>query len=160
MSGWLTNGLVAPTSTNAGLPWASTEVVPVDTGKSAGIYPETVGASLQQLSYTRGTVQALPLSSTTGTVAVDCSTGNDFSVTIQGTNSTVTMSNPSPGQQVRLYIVQGTGGSATIGTWTNVLWAGGSAPTLTTTATNTDVVELRYNGTLGKWVGTSILNVK
>lgn len=160
MSGWLTNGLVAPSSTNGGLPWASTELVPVDTGKAGGVYPETVGASLQQLTYTRGTVAALPVSNTTGTVAVDCSTSNDFSVTIVGTNSTVTMSNPSPGQRVRLYIVQGTGGSATIGTWTNVLWAAGSAPTLTTTATNTDVIELAYNGTLAKWIGTSILNVK
>ncbi len=160
MSGWLTNGMVQPTVANSGLPWAGSELVPVDTGKSGGLYPETVAASITHLSFNRGTVQALPLSSTTGTVAVDCSTGNDFSVTIQGTNSTVTMSNPSPGQQVRLYITQGTGGSATIGTWTNVLWAGGSAPTLTTTAASTDVVELRWNATLAKWVGTSILNVK
>lgn len=158
MSGWLTNGLVAPSSANAGLPWAATELVPVDTGKAGGVYPETVGASLQQLSYTRGTVLALPVSNTTGTVAIDCSLSNDFSVTLVGTNSTVTLSNPSPGQRCLLYVTQGTGGSATVGTWTNTYFPGGTK-TLTTTAATVDVVEFRYNGTLAKWIASLLLNV-
>ena len=158
MSGWLTNGMVAPSSANGGLPWAATELVPVDTGKAAGLYPETVAASLQQLSYTRGTVQALGTITTTGTATVDCSTGNDFSLTLTGTNATVTMINPSPGQRIQLYITQG-GSSDTIGTWTSVKWAAGSAPTLTTTSGRTDLIELRYNSTTGFWYGSSILNV-
>lgn len=158
MSGWLTNGMVAPSSANGALAWASTELVPVDTGKSAGIYPETVAASLQQLSYTRGTVLAEGTITTTGTATLDCSLSNDFSLTLTGTNATVTMINPSPGQRILLYITQGAA-SSTINTWTSVKWAAGSAPTLTTTAGRTDLIELRYNATTGFWYGTSTLNV-
>lgn len=158
MSGWLTNGFPAPSSTNGALPWASSELVPVDTQKTAGIYPETVGASLQQLSYTRGTVDALGTITTTGTATVDCSQSNDFSFSLTGTNATVTMINPSPGQRILLYITQGAA-SSTIGTWTSVKWAAGSAPTLTTTVGHVDLIELRYNATTGFWYGTSTLNV-
>lgn len=158
MSGWLTNGLAAPTSANGGLPWAATELVPVDTGKSAGLYPETVGASLQQISYTRGTVLALGTITTTGTATVDCSLSNDFSMSLTGTNATVTMINPSPGQRILLYITQGAS-SSTIGTWTSVKWAGGTAPTLTTTSGRVDLIELRWNATTAAWYGTSTLNV-
>lgn len=158
MSGWLTNGMVAPTSGNGGLPWAATEQVPVDTGKAAGIYPETVAASLQQLSYTRGTVLSEGTITTTGTATLDCSLSNDFSMTLTGTNATVTLINPSPGQRVLIYITQGAA-SSSIGTWTSVKWAAGNAPTLTTTASHVDLIELRYNATTGFWYGTSTLNV-
>lgn len=158
MSGWLTNGMVAPSSANAGLPWASTELIPVDTGKAAGLYPETVAASLQQCSYTRGTVAALGTITTTGTATVDCSTSNDFSFSLTGTNATVTMINPSPGQRIQLYITQGAA-SSTVGTWTSVKWAAGTAPTLTTTSGRTDLIELRWNATTGFWYGSSLLNV-
>lgn len=158
MSGWLTNGMVAPSVANSGLPWAGSELVPVDTGKAGGLYPETVAASITHLSFNRGTVQALGTITTTGTATVDCSTGNDFSFSLTGTNATVTMINPSPGQRIQLYITQGAA-SSTIGTWTSVKWAGGTAPTLTTTSGRTDLIELRYNGTTGFWYGTSVLNV-
>lgn len=158
MSGWLTNGMVAPSSANGGLPWTSNELVAVDTGKSGGLYPESVAANLEQLSYTRGTVAALGTITTTGTATLDCSVSNDFSFTLTGTNATVTMINPSPGQRIQLYITQGAA-SSTIGTWTSVKWAGGTAPTLTTTINRVDLVELRWNATTGAWYGTSVLNV-
>ena len=81
------------------------------------------------------------------TIAVDWNNGNTQSVTLAGTGRTVTFANGLDGGKYTLIIKQGSGGSKTITTWpTTVRWpGGGTAPTLTTTAGQTDYVGFIYN---------------
>src|SRR3954462_11296620 len=79
------------------------------------------------------------------TIAVDWNNSVNQSVTVAG-NRTFTFSNPTAGAIYSVAITQDAVGSRTI-TWpSTVKWAGGSAPTLTTTASRTDVVYFMYTG--------------
>lgn len=63
---------------------------------------------------------------------IDLSLGNYYSKTISGT-TTFTVSNvPTTGTAASFILDLTNGGSATINWWTGVKWAGGTAPTLTT----------------------------
>jgi hypothetical protein len=63
--------------------------------------------------------------------AIDMSLGNYFSKTISGT-TTFTVSNvPATGTAISFILDLTNGGSATVNWWTGVKWAGGTAPTLT-----------------------------
>lgn len=63
---------------------------------------------------------------------IDLSLGNYFSKTISGT-TTFTVSNvPTTGTAASFILDLTNGGSATINWWTGVKWAGGTAPSLTT----------------------------
>ena len=65
------------------------------------------------------------------------------------------MSNARAGSYV-VRLQQPAGGSATV-TWaTTIVWAGGTPPTLTTTANYSDIITLIYDGTT--WRGTATLN--
>lgn len=80
------------------------------------------------------------------TVAIDWTNGINQAVTLAG-NRTFTMSNPVAGQTYCVKITQDASGSRTV-TWpSTVKWAGGSAPTLTTTASYVDHITFIYDGT-------------
>jgi hypothetical protein len=80
------------------------------------------------------------------TVAVDWNVSHNQSVTFAG-NRTFTFSNPVAGETYSVTIIQDATGSRTA-TWpSTVVWAGGSAPTLTTTAVYRDTVYFYYDGT-------------
>lgn len=82
------------------------------------------------------------------TITWNANSGCQATVTLGGTGRTLTVSNPIAGSFYIIKIVQGTGGSKTIGTWpTNTKWPGGTAPTLTTTAGSVDIVSFWYDGT-------------
>lgn len=62
---------------------------------------------------------------------IDCTTGNYFSKTISGT-TTLTVSNvPTTGTVAAFVLDLTNGGSATVNWWSGMKWAGGTAPTLT-----------------------------
>jgi len=78
-------------------------------------------------------------------VAMDFNNGVNQKVTVAG-NRTLTFSNPVEGATYGIMIKQDAVGSRTI-TWpSTVKWAGGTAPTLTSTASRTDVVYFMYTG--------------
>lgn len=80
------------------------------------------------------------------TVAVDWNNSVNQSVTFAG-NRTFTFSNPIAGGTYSITIVQDGTGSR-LATWPSaVKWAGGSAPTLTTTASRADQITFYYDGT-------------
>lgn len=80
------------------------------------------------------------------TIALDWNNGNVQSVTLAG-NRTFTFANPVDGGRYSILLRQDATGSRTI-TWPGtVLWSGGTAPTLTTTANKTDIVTFIWNGT-------------
>lgn len=80
----------------------------------------------------------------TGAKTVDWNLGNLQYATLTG-NTTFTFSNPAEGSIYTLILIQGGVGSFTV-TWPTIKWAGGSAPTLTTTVGKADIVSLIYTG--------------
>ena len=80
------------------------------------------------------------------TIAIDWFSGAIQTVTIAG-NRTLTFANPTEGACYTLYIKQDATGSRTI-TWpAGIVWRGGQAPTLTTTANKIDKIVLEYVST-------------
>jgi len=78
------------------------------------------------------------------TIAIDWDNGATQYVVLGATGRTVTFANPVNGAVYRFIIIQDDSGSRTITTWPTIKWAGGSAPTLTTTGGKADVVTLLY----------------
>ncbi len=86
---------------------------------------------------------------------IDWGTGNFQKSTLTG-NCTYTFTAPSGPARLTLKIIQDATGSRTV-TWpASVKWSGGTAPTLTTTASRIDFVTFWYDGT--SYFGSSILN--
>lgn len=149
MSGYYTPGLTQFT-----LPFTGTETFPLDTGATSGIAPETAYVTAAQISAAgRGAVTAATGTTTAAaTITLNAALASYFSVTLNATNQVLTISNPSPGQVVEIELIQGSGGSFTIGTYTSGTFAtNGTAPTLTTTAAKIDILVAEYNATAAKW---------
>lgn len=81
------------------------------------------------------------------TTTVNWNNGNVQYLSMGASITSLTLSNPQAGATYLLEIKQGGSGAYTI-TWpASVIWAGGTAPTLTTTVGRTDIIALYYNGT-------------
>ena len=78
------------------------------------------------------------------TIAIDWDNGATQYVVLGATGRTVTFANPVNGAVYRFIIIQDGSGSQTITTWPTIKWAGGVAPTLSTTAAYIDIVTLLY----------------
>ncbi|MBF0331635.1 MAG: hypothetical protein HQL17_06830 [Candidatus Omnitrophica bacterium] len=77
------------------------------------------------------------------TIAVNWDNGNAQYVTLGG-NRQITFSNPAADTTYYLVLVQDATGTRTITSWPSVIWGGGVAPVLTTTATKADIVSCLY----------------
>ena len=82
----------------------------------------------------------------TGTNNVDLSLSNIYTINVSG-NITLTFSNGTPGTYIIKIVQDGTGSRTVTFPVSNWLWAGGAAPTLSTTANKTDIVSLIFDGT-------------
>jgi hypothetical protein len=89
-------------------------------------------------------------SGTSTTLAL--TTGSVQTVTLSG-NCTFTMPAATAGASITLILTQG--GTFTA-TFTGVLWAGGTAPTITATSSKVDILVFVSNGT--SWFGTASQN--
>ena len=104
----------------------------------------------------RGTPVAL---TDAATIAVDMSLGNNFSVTLGGNRSLGDPTNVTAGQSGVIVITQDGTGSRTLAyAGTKYKFAGGTAPTLTTTAAAVDVLAY-YCESATRITVTSLLNV-
>lgn len=95
------------------------------------------------------------------TQTIDCSSASQFSWTLGATRTVSTFLNPAGGQIITMEVAQDATGSRLL-TWpANVSWAtNGTAPTLTITASRTDVFRFTWNITAAKWRGETLgLNV-
>lgn len=92
------------------------------------------------------TIQTITTASDAATVTFDLSAGNIHQVTLGG-NRTLALSSPSTGQVFLLRLVQDAVGSRTVTWFSTIKWVGGSAPTLSTTATAVDVFGFVCTGT-------------
>lgn len=77
--------------------------------------------------------------SAAGTATLDLSLSNQHYITMPAGNITIALSNASVNQIFLVTITQDSGGSRTVTWFSTIRWAGGSAPTLTTTASKRDV---------------------
>ena len=91
-------------------------------------------------------------------ITVDWNNGAAQKLTLTG-NATLTFTAPTGGAgniwRIRLRVIQDATGSRTV-TWPTIKWAGGSAPTLTTTASGIDIITFEYDGT--NYYGVPSLN--
>ena len=72
------------------------------------------------------------------TATLDLSLSNDHRITMPAGNITIALSNVTAGTKFIISITQDGVGSRTVSWFANIAWSGGSAPTLTTTASKTD----------------------
>ena len=96
------------------------------------------------------------ITSSSNAITADCSTGNSF-YHLLTENTTFTLSNPSPTGKVCSIMIRikqdGAGGAYTV-TWPGtVVWAGGSAPTITTSNDAIDVITLFTDDAGTTWYG-------
>jgi hypothetical protein len=81
------------------------------------------------------------------TATLNVTTGGIHSITMPAGNITIAVSNEAVGQCFIVEITQDDVGSRTVTWFDTIKWAGGSAPTLTTTASKRDVFGFRVTGT-------------
>ena len=103
----------------------------------------------------RGTPVALTDAST---VAVDLSLGNNFTLTLAGNRTLGAPTNVTAGQSGVIVVTQDGTGSRTLAYNSAYKFAGGTAPTLTTTASAVDVLAY-YVESSSRITVTSLLNV-
>jgi hypothetical protein len=93
------------------------------------------------------------------TATIDLSLSNVHHITMPAGNITIALTNGRVGQCFIIRILQDGGGSRTVTWFTTIKWAGGSAPTLTTTASKADTVGFEITGSStydGFVVGTNL----
>jgi len=93
--------------------------------------------------FTANSSTAITLALTNGTVQIITLTGN----------ATITMPTAVSGKSFIMFLKQDATGSRTV-TWTTVKWAGGTAPTITATASRQDIYSFFSDGT--NWYGVTV----
>jgi len=88
----------------------------------------------------------------TGAVTIDCKKGTRQKGTLTG-NVTITISNPSEGEALELFLLQDATGGRTISFSTTIIWQDNVTPTFTTTASKMNSIVLRYVGSTWYGVG-------
>ena len=114
------------------------DVAVIHDGSTAGGFPLAAIAKAQTFTAAqRGTVSAL----TDGaTITPNFATANNFSVTLGGNRTLANPTNLTAGQSGAIAITQDGTGSRTLAFGSYWKFAGGTAPTLTTTASKVDVL--------------------
>lgn len=148
VAGLSTNGLITRTSTGnaaARTITGTTDVITVTNGDGVSGNPTLTVGSLVARTDTnqsfsvaqRGTITAL----TDGaTITPNFNNANNFSVTLGGNRTLANPTNQTAGQSGVIVVTQDGTGSRTLAYGSNWKFAGGSAPTLTTTANAVDVI--------------------
>ena len=133
-AGTYTNGLTGIT-----LPWAGTELVPVDTNYPAGRAPQTVSSSVVKLQ------AFVPNALTDAATITPSGLYNLFRVTLGGNRTIANFSPEVPANgQFKIIVRQDATGSRTVTWGSKYKWFGDAAPTLTTTGTEADVITCFY----------------
>lgn len=90
--------------------------------------------------------------SISGTATLDLSLSNQHFIQMPAGNITIALTNDTNNQNFLISIKQDSGGSRTVTWFSGILWAGGSPPTLTTTASKTDLLGFIRTGS-GAYIG-------
>lgn len=81
-----------------------------------------------------------------GTATLDLALGNHHRITLPAGNITIALTHATTGQKFLVDITQDSVGSRTVTWFTTIKWAGGVAPTLTTTANKRDTLGFTVTG--------------
>lgn len=108
-------------------------------------FAAATNAAINLISGTYNTIQTYTPSGA-GTATLDLSKGNVHHITMPAGNITIAISNGNIGQCFIVRILQDGTGSRTVTWFTTIKWAGGSAPTLTTTASKADTMGFEITG--------------
>ena len=87
------------------------------------------------------------------TIDVPSEDGDDFRVTLGGDRTLGEPDSAVDGQRMFVQVTQDSTGSRTLAYASGYDWGTTGAPTLTTTAGKTDLLEFVYNAALEKWLG-------
>ena len=129
------------------------DVAPIGSPTFTGTVTIPTGASITTPTITKPAMDATNPTAQTytpagaGTATLDCSLANQHDITMPAGNITIALSNITLNQCIMVSITQDGTGSRTVTWFSTIRWAGGSAPTLTTTASKRDVVGFRRTGT-------------
>jgi len=111
-------------------------------GTNAALTNPTV-TNYVETPFSANSSTAITLALTNGTVQIITLTGN----------ATITMPTATSGKSFIMYLKQDATGSRTV-TWSTVKWAGGTAPTITSTASRQDIYSFFADGT--NWYGVTV----
>ena len=92
-------------------------------------------------NWTAGQSGAIDALTSAATITIDMANGNNFSVTLAHNTTFANPSNDTAGQSGSIFITQDGTGSRTASWGTDWEFAGGTAPTLTTTAAASDRID-------------------
>lgn len=109
-----------------------------ETGTGAAVFGTNPTIAKPVMSATNPTAQTYSPSAA-GTATLDLSLSNSHFITMPAGNITIAVSNATNNQPFIIRILQDATGSRTVTWFTTIKWAGGVAPTLTTTASKADM---------------------
>lgn len=123
---------------------------------SADIVSTSATQTLTNKTLTNPTVtnytETLYTANTGTAITVSLANGTVQQLTLTG-NATITMPTATAGKSFVIMLKQDATGSRSV-TWSTVTWAGGTAPTITGTASKQDIYSFFADGT--NWYGTTI----
>ena len=115
-----------------------------DIGSTIQAYDADTAKTDVAQTYTAGQrAEVTTLTSSSGSVAIDFSLSNNFKLTLSEAVTAITVSNATAGQSGSIFIEQpSSGGPYAVGGWVAAfLFSGGTAPTITQTASKCDRVD-------------------
>jgi hypothetical protein len=139
ITGYTAAGATGTTSTNVVFSTSPTLVTPTLGAATVTSLTAATNNSINMIAGTYNTIQTYTPSAA-GTATLDLSKGNIHHITMPAGNITIALSNGTAGQCFIIRILQDGTGSRTVTWFSTIKWAGGSAPTLTTTASKADTL--------------------
>lgn len=109
------------------------------------------GSTIEAATFTNGYTEEVATANTSSAYTIDLANGS-FQILTLTANATITMPTATAGRSFILLLKQDGTGSRTV-TWSSVRWPGGTAPTLTTTASRQDIFSFFSDGT--NWYGAT-----
>jgi len=103
-------------------------------------------------TFTNGYTEEVYTANSSTAITLDLANGSFQVITLTG-NATITMPTATAGRSFILLLKQDGTGSRTV-TWTTVKWPGGTAPTITATASKQDIFSFFADGT--NWYGVTV----
>jgi hypothetical protein len=153
LSGLNVTGIVANTASGVLTTVSATGTGQVVKENTPTLITPNIGAATASSINSTGDITAkrykltIPAATTASSnTSLDLSTGNVFTINLSTNISTLTLTNAAVGTYLVKFVQDATG-SRTVSFPAAWKWAGGTAPTLTSTASKLDIVTLVYDGT-------------
>jgi len=145
------SGLGANVATFLGTPTSANLISVVSDETGSGSLVFGTNAALTNPTVTNYVETPFTANSSTA-ITLDLANGTVQIITLTG-NATITMPTAVSGKSFIMYLRQDATGSRTV-TWSTVNWAGGTAPTVTSTASKQDIYSFFSDGT--RWYGVTV----